>query len=305
MQVGLLHLFLAAGLFPALLCAEETSHGSVKTQDGQISYVVFGSETAKIPIIAVNGGPGFAHTYLLESGVWQQIGRNRRVILYDQRGTGKSTISRQEASFTTADQVTDLDALRASLHLSRFVLVGDSYGGFLGIAYTLAHPEHVAALILSDAPGPVLQKKLTLLPEVFPDVLPVSVNPNKKLTYQQLQEIDIRQHLHMFFYSPRKAQAYIALSSQFGYIAAVDDAVSKAAEGVDFTMRLHEIEAPTLVLNGRFDMNVPPLTAWKMAQDIPHAQCVFFEQSGHFPAYEEPEEYRKTVEAFLARLPSQ
>ena len=304
MQLRLRFLFLAASLLPALLFAEQASRGRVKTQDGQISYEVLGQDTAKIPVIAVNGGPGFAHTYLLASGVWQQIGRNRRVILYDQRGTGKSTMSRRGAGFTTADQVNDLEQLRSSLHLSRFVLAGDSYGGFLGIACALAHPEHVAALILSDAPGPNLQKKLTLLPQVFPDALPVSKSPNKKLTYQELQERDIRQHLHMFFYSPQKARAYIALSSQFGYVAAVDDAVSKAAQGVDFTSRLREIEAPTLVLNGRFDMNVPPLTAWRMTHDIPNAQYVFFEQSGHFPAYEEPRKYQKTVEAFLARLAS-
>jgi proline iminopeptidase len=203
--------------------------------------------------------------------------------------------------------VADLDALRAALHLPHFALVGDSYGGFLAIAYTLAHPEHVAALILSDAPGPVLQKKLTLLPEVFPDVLDVSgsSSTNKQLTHQQLEELDIRQHLHMFFYSPQKAQSYLARSNQFGYLAAVDDAVSTAAEGVDFTQRLSEIEAPTLVLNGRFDMNVPPLTAWRMAHTIPHAQSRFFERSGHFPAYEEPRAYQNAVEEFLARLPSQ
>jgi proline iminopeptidase len=51
---------------------------------------------------------------------------------------------------------------------------------------------------------------------------------------------------------------------------------------------------------GRYDMNVAPLTAWRMAHAIPGAQIVFFEKSGHLPAYEEPEKYLKVLETFLA-----
>jgi proline iminopeptidase len=47
-------------------------------------------------------------------------------------------------------------------------------------------------------------------------------------------------------------------------------------------------------------MNVAPLTAWRMAHAIPGAQLVFFEKSGHLPAYEEPAKYLSVLEAFLA-----
>jgi proline iminopeptidase len=53
------------------------------------------------------------------------------------------------------------------------------------------------------------------------------------------------------------------------------------------------------VINGRYDMNVAPLTAWRLAHAIPGAKVVFFEQSGHLPAYEEPEKYIEVLEAFL------
>jgi proline iminopeptidase len=57
---------------------------------------------------------------------------------------------------------------------------------------------------------------------------------------------------------------------------------------------------PTLVITGRYDMNVAPLTAWRMAHAIPGAKIVFFEKSGHLPAYEEPDRYLQVLESFLS-----
>ena len=57
----------------------------------------------------------------------------------------------------------------------------------------------------------------------------------------------------------------------------------------DLTSKLAGFKFPTLVITVRYDMNVAPLTAWRLAHAIPGAKVVFFEQSGHLPAYEEPE----------------
>ena len=46
-------------------------------------------------------------------------------------------------------------------------------------------------------------------------------------------------------------------------------------------------------------MNKPPITAWKLAQEIPHARCVFFETSGDLSAYQQPGKYLQVVEGFL------
>jgi proline iminopeptidase len=55
----------------------------------------------------------------------------------------------------------------------------------------------------------------------------------------------------------------------------------------------------TAALDGRYDMNVAPLTAWRLAHAIPGAKPVFFEQSGHLPSYEEPNKYIEVLEGFL------
>ena len=57
---------------------------------------------------------------------------------------------------------------------------------------------------------------------------------------------------------------------------------------------------PTLVITGRFDMNVAPSTAWKIHKAIPGSKWAVFETSGHLPYFEEPEKFVQVVEGFLS-----
>src|ERR1700689_3048649 len=95
--------------------------------------------------------------------------------------------------------------------------------------------------------------------------------------------------------------AYLAHMGDLGFVPAVGREVQQATENLDLTAKLAGFRFPTLVITGRYDMNVAPLTAWRMAHAIPGAQLVFFEKSGHLPAYEEPEKYQKVLEEFLAK----
>jgi proline iminopeptidase len=79
----------------------------------------------------------------------------------------------------------------------------------------------------------------------------------------------------------------------------VGRAVGQSAEVLDLTQAVAGFRFPVLVITGRWDMNVAPINAWRMAHAIPGAKIVFFEESGHLPAYEEPEKYRSVLEEFL------
>src|SRR5262249_47263103 len=103
----------------------------------------------------------------------------------------------------------------------------------------------------------------------------------------------------MLFYSPEKRDAYMGRMGDLGLEPAVGAAVRQATTDLDLTPKLAGFNFPTLVINGRFDMNVAPLTAWRLAQAIPGAKLVFFEHSGHLPSYEEPERYVSVLEDFL------
>jgi proline iminopeptidase len=300
---NLIKLFFAFFLLCSTLPAQTVPHatGVAHTEQVDLGYETFGAKGTALPIIAVNGGPGLSHAYMVQNDLWERIGRNRFVVLYDQRGTGASKRMQAGASQSMDAQVADLDAVRQALGLTKVALLGDSYGGLVAMAYAAAHPEHVAKLILSDSPGPSWHDIVHLLPDVFPDIQEQGAQEEKKLgaTTEAAARAGLRNHFRMIFYSPDKRDAYMNHMGDLGFEPAVGDAVEKATADLDLTSKLAGFKFPTLVINGRYDMNVAPLTAWRLAHAIPGAKVVFFEQSGHLPAYEEPEKYIEVLEAFL------
>ena len=198
-------------------------------------------------------------------------------------------------------QVADLEAVRAQFGIEKVALVGDSYGGFLVMAYAAAHPEHVAKLVLSDSPPPSFKTMVHLLPQTFPDIEEEDAVAGKKLgeDSEAAARLGLRNHFRMIFYSPEKRDAYMAKMGDLGFEPAVGRSVGQSAEALDLTQAVAGFQFPVLVITGRWDMNVAPVNAWMMAHAIPGAKIVFFEESGHLPAYEEPEKYRRVLEEFL------
>jgi proline iminopeptidase len=102
-----------------------------ETSGATIYFEVIGSKGAT-PLILVNGGPGFSHNYLHKSVVWEALAKNRQVVFYDQRGTGRSLGDHRGQTFTLKDQIDDLEALRAHLGYEHIDLLGHWWGGFRG-----------------------------------------------------------------------------------------------------------------------------------------------------------------------------
>lgn len=297
----------------ALLGAQTVAHtkGVAHSAQVDIAYETLGKAGTALRIVAINGGPGLTHAYMVQNDLWERIARNRLVVFYDQRGTGGSKRvqgSQAAAPSQTAAlsqsmdaQVEDLEAVRQALKLEKFALLGDSYGGMVAMAYAAAHPEHVARLILSDSPPPNWKSLVSLLPEFFPDVHEQDENEMKNLgpNTEAAARASLRNHFRMIFYSPEKRDAYMRRMGDLGFEPAVGEAVEKATADLDLTPRLAGFNFPVLVINGRYDANVAPVNAWRLAHEIPGARLVFFEHSGHLPSYEEPAEYIKVLEGFL------
>jgi proline iminopeptidase len=274
-------------VFAATAFAQQT--GLVKTADVDLAYEVYGEGA---PVIVANGGPGLSHVYLIQNDVWTaRLASNHRIILYDQRGTGKSTRLKADAPQDMDAQVADLEAVRAHFGFPKFALAGDSYGGLLAMAYATAHPEHVERLVLSDSAAPALKDIVRVLPQVFPDLA------QQHFDDPQQQLIN---HFRMLFYSEEKRDEYLAGARDLGSSPKVGSAVSQAIRNLDLTAALPKFTFPTLVITGRYDMNVAPLTAWKIYKAIPGARLEIFSKSGHLPYYEEPDKYVSVVDAFLS-----
>src|SRR5215467_16006700 len=129
-------------LLSAALPAQTVAHakGIVHTEDVDLGYETVGSAGSALPVIAVNGGPGLSHAYMVQNDLWDRVARHRLVVFYDQRGTGASKRVKAGASQSMDAQVADLEAVRRELKLEKVALVGDSYGGLLSMAYAAAHP---------------------------------------------------------------------------------------------------------------------------------------------------------------------
>jgi proline iminopeptidase len=303
----MLKLLFAIFLFCSTLSAQVPhATGTAHTAQVDLAYETYGVRGTALPVIAVNGGPGLSHAYMVQNDLWQRVAAHRLVVLYDQRGTGGSKrlqagLTPKTISQSMEAQIADLDAVRQSLGLDKVALVGDSFGGLIVMAYAAAHPEHVAKIVLSDSPGPQLRDLVHLLPDVFPDIQEEGKKEAQKLgpETEAAAHAGLRNHFRMIFYSTQKRDAYMSKMGDLGFEPAVSDAVDKATADLDLTSRLPGFKFPALVINGRYDMNVAPLTAWRLAHAIPGAKLVFFEQSGHLPAYEEPDKYVEVLESFL------
>jgi proline iminopeptidase len=276
--------------------------GIVPTPEGDLAYETYGTAGNATPVIVANGGPGLSHIYMLQNDVWTRLSHNRQIVFYDQRGTGKSKQVKPDASWGMDAQVADMEAVRAKFGFQKFDLVGDSYGGLLAMAYAAAHPEHIEKLILSDSAAPAWKDIVRVLPDVFPDVLEqIAAREKDSASSPNAADQRIRDHFLMLFYSEANRDAYLAGVKDLGSTPQVSVAVQKATRTLDLTLELPKFKFPTLVITGRYDMNVAPLTAWNIYKAIPGAKFVVFEKSGHLPSYEEPDKYVTVVNQFFGQ----
>ncbi len=119
--------------------------GRLKVSDvHELYYEECGNRCGK-PVVIVHGGPG--------GGCNPSLRRLHdpsayRIILFDQRGCGRSTPYACLEDNTTWDLVEDMEKLRTHLGIDKWQLLGGSWGSTLSLAYAQSHPEHVSELVL-------------------------------------------------------------------------------------------------------------------------------------------------------------
>jgi len=288
--------------------AQAVPQQAVRQEDGQtfdgpsgkLYYEITGNGPGK-PLLLVNGGPGFDHTYLHISTAWDALGKSRRIVFYDQRGNGRSGPLKATQSSLLADQIDDLEALRAHLGFDRFDIIGHSYGGLLCMAYAARHPEHIADMILVDSAAPKWGDTIFLFDQVFPETTErqAAVAFANELGDKAASNISIHEYLTMLFYSPEKRDAFLARLSPSAFSKEVNQKVEADLARFDLNPELVKFTFPVLVITGRHDMNVAPLVAYRIHRSINGSKFVVFERSGHLPFYEEPEAFVQTVNEFL------
>jgi proline iminopeptidase len=297
---------IAAVAVPTVAAAAPAETGHTFQSGGVTLYVEVLGAGAGVPLVVVNGGPGFDHTYEHATvpgttSAWEVLAKGRRVAFYDQRGNGRSGALAPGQSCTLADQIADLDAVRAHLGVAQIDLLGHSWGGYLVMAYAARHPDHIRHLVIVDSAAPKWSDTLFLFKDIFPEGQERSDSFAfaEALGDAAASQASLREYFHWLFYSPEKRDAFIAQVSAGVYTKAINEAIDHDVQRFDLNPEIRKFKFPTLVVTGRYDINVAQSVAYKIHKAIPGSQFVVFERSGHLPFYEEPEAFVRTLETFL------
>jgi proline iminopeptidase len=304
--VALAALAALAVFVPAPVAAAPPEKGQTFQAPGATIYVEVLGSAAGAPLVVVNGGPGFDHTYEHAAmpgttSAWETVAKNRRVVFYDQRGNGRSGALKPGQSCTLADQISDLDAVRAHLGADKLDLVGHSWGGFLVMAYAARHPDRVRHLVIVDSAAPKWGDTVFLFKDIFPEgqERADSYAFGDLLGDAAATDAGLREYLTWLFYAPEKRDAFVAQVNTKVYTKAVNEAVEHDVSRFDLNPEIKKFKFPTLVITGRYDINVAPSVAYKIHKAIPGSKFVVFERSGHLPFFEEPEAFVRAVEGFV------
>jgi len=286
----------------AALAAHLESGRLIKLKDVTLYCEVMGAKTGT-PLFVVNGGPGFNHMYMHCSDAWEGLAKNRPLVFYDQRGNGKSSAIKPGMSCTLSDQIADLDGLRAALGYDKIDLLGHSWGGYLVMAYASRHQEHLSHLIIVDSAAPKWSDTVFLFKDIFPEATErqAAVAFASELGDSDAVAADLHEYMGLLFYAKENRDRFFAMNLPYKYTRAVNAALNTDLARYDLNPELPKFKMPTLVVTGRYDINVAPSVAWKIHNAIPNSEFAVFEKSGHIPYFEERDAFVARLEQFLGR----
>jgi proline iminopeptidase len=269
-------------------------------------YEEYGNPRGK-PLVFLHGGPGAGirpkHRRYFDPRRW-------RVVLFDQRGCGRSTPHAELRENTTWDLVEDIEKLRAHLGIERWVVFGGSWGSTLALAYAETHPERCRALILR---GIFLLRRSELewfyqegASHLFPDAWERYLEPIPPRERRDLMRAYYRRLTgHDRRVQVAAARAWSIWEGSTSNLLPDPDAVRDMGSA-RFAVAFARIEAhyfvnrgflrrddqllrdvrrirhiPGVIVQGRYDVVCPMRSAWDLHRAWPEAKLIVVPDAGH------------------------
>jgi L-proline amide hydrolase len=269
----------------------------------------------RAPVVICHGGPGATHDYVAPIAELHRSGR--ACVLYDQLGNGRSDhLPDADPSFWTVDLLArELAALTEHLGIDgRYHVLGQSWGGMLGLVHALEHPPGLLSVVAADSPASIddFVAGANELLETFPAEVVQTIRAGERTGETSTPEF---QAAVMEFYKrhvcrlepwpDEVVRSFDAMESDptvYGTMnGPTEFTVIGTIAGFDITERLPEIDVPVLLASGEHD-EVRPHVVANMHERLRDSEWVLFEDSSHMPHLEERERFLEVVEAFLERV---
>lgn len=272
----------------------------------EIYYEQYGNRDGK-PALFVHGGPGGGSSRI-QSRFWDP--RKYRVVLFDQRGCGKSTPHASLDNNTTWHLVTDMERLRRHLRIERWQVFGGSWGSTLALAYAQTHPGVVSELVLR---GIFLLRKREIdwfyqegASRLFPDAWESYVAP-----IPEAERSDLLHAYHRRLTSSNPEARLIAAKAWSLWEAVTstlrpNTTMQSSMGRDDFALAFARIEChyfvngaflrsdtqllddvpriahlPGVIVQGRYDVVCPAMSAWALHRRWPGSRLVMVPDAGH------------------------
>lgn len=276
------------------------------TPEGTLHCTVAGTGPV---CIAVSGGPGIDARYVEDLG---GITDTVTLVTLHPRGSGRSHFP-DESDWSLAAYARDIDTVRRHLGIARPLVLGHSHGGWIVQRYALDYPEALAGLVLVGTAAAGIGA--------------LDWNPEETTRRYAGEPWFATAHTALFQEfaletTPEEASA--ALAAMFPlYFAALTPEVQAYMErlgplsvnvaphvrgkgheqfAADWRAELSAVQAPALVVVGRYDFIQTVSMADELARLLPHARLVIFDASGHFPWVEERARFHMLVTEFVRDL---
>ncbi|MCA0907764.1 prolyl aminopeptidase [Ruegeria marisrubri] len=273
--------------------------------DGHRIYVEQCGNPDGIPVVILHGGPGGGCSPAMRRYFDPQV---YRVILFDQRGCGRSRPTASVEDNTTWHLVADIERLRKLFEIEEWIAFGGSWGATLALIYAQTHPDRVSRLVLRGvflATQAELdwfygggagrfwpeqwQKFTSLLPEVELDDTIAAYNKRLFSGDRATEILYARAWSHWenalasihtngsVGESPGEyARTFARLENHYFTNKAFLETDGQILEQMD---RIAHI--PGHIVQGRYDMICPPQAAWSLAERWPNAELKMVRQAGH------------------------
>ena len=291
-------------LYPPI---EPFNSGYMERDGHQIYYEQCGNPNGK-PAVFLHGGPGGGGSIAVRRFFNPE---KYNIVIFDQRGCGRSMPHGCLENNTTWDLVDDIEALKNMLEIETWLVFGGSWGSTLSLAYSQTYPTSVSEMVLRGIF--MLRKKeldwfyqegaSKIFPEAWEKFLePIDVNQRDNLmsAYHKIftsddedkklsaaiawsvwegstSSLSYNPDMASSFSDPKFALAFALIENHYfvnkGFLEHENQLIET---GIDIIRHI-----PTTIVQGRYDIVCPMTTAWELSKNWPEAKLIIAPSSGH------------------------